>query len=85
MISQKAYELINQTIKKMSTICGMSLEDMTVDYGTMDASRGKRAVSVLQYLGWVIDTERVAWSCSLEVSRQGMETLVAKYNPQELG
>lgn len=69
MINQKAYELINQTIKKMSTICGMSLEDMDIDHGTPGASRGKREVSVLQYPGWVIDAERVARSCSLAVSK----------------
>jgi hypothetical protein len=51
IISQKACGLINQTIKKTSIDCGMSLEDMNVGYGTPGVSSGKRGVSGLQYPG----------------------------------
>ena len=68
MISQKACKLINQTIKKTLTDCGLSLEDMDAGHGTRSASSGKRRVSVLQYPDWTTDTERVTLSCSLAVS-----------------
>ena len=51
MISQKACGLINETIKKISLDCGMSLDDMDAGHGTRSASSGKRGVSVSQYLG----------------------------------
>ena len=51
LINQRACGLINQTIMKISTDCGMSLEDMDVGHGTPGASKGKRGVRVVQYLG----------------------------------
>ena len=47
MISQRACELINQTITKTSTDGGMSLEDMDLGHGTRGASSSKRGVSMV--------------------------------------
>ena len=73
MISQRASGLINRTIAKTLTDSGMSLGDMDVGHGTRGASRSNRGVSVVQYHGWVTDTERVARPCSLMASSWEME------------
>ena len=55
MISQKAYEFVNQTIKKTlqdSTFGSIWLEDMD-----LDASSGKRGVSIMQYPSLATYTE----------------------------
>ena len=76
MINQKACGLINQTITKTLPDSGMSLEDMDVGHSTRIASS---RVSVMQYPGCAIDTERVTRSCSLAVSSGGTKISVATY------
>ena len=62
MISQKACELVNQTIMKtiqVSTFGGILLEDME-----LDTSSSKRGVSMMRYPSWATYTEDdVVWWC----------------------